>query len=401
MPASNIPAPASATLLGPLLPALPTATLSTQPAPAILPILAPILRQRVRVFSSDSKEPWLRLLCYDPANVSKLTEIVQGPSLEPHPISGEVEVDWDYDSQVKFRRLDTETLQALVAIPELHLGFQLVYCVGDNDGGGDGWRVAEVLPIDSSSPFETFGGQESIAAADKHHSDLKTQKTASAVSSTLKPNGTSHLELPADEEDGDDDDDYWARYDATPSRTPAGQTPAANRSPAPTSLQASASNLARGTSAEDAYFSQYDGVQPAMDNHDPDEARELEALAPPLGLGQVDSRPADSPQQAEVSETTGAWTLAEPPRDGQAIDIDLMHPRPASSASSSKGSEAVAKLEESAERQGQSEFGVKQHVSRSIRSLFLLSRSAGIDRAEFESMVRSELDLLGIIEREE
>jgi hypothetical protein len=58
----------------------------------------------------------------------------------------------------------------------------------------------------------------------------------------------------------------------------------------------------------------------------------------------------------------------------------------------------VAKLEESAGKQEQSEFGVKQHISRSIRSLFLLSRAAGIDRQEFERMVRTELDVLGMVE---
>ncbi|MBE3047282.1 hypothetical protein IMZ48_33135, partial [Candidatus Bathyarchaeota archaeon] len=360
MMASHIPAPASATLLGPLLPALPTATISTQPAPAFLPLLAPILRQRVGVFSSGSKEPWLRLLCYDTDNVAKLARIVQGGAFEPHPISGEVEVDWEYDSQARYRRLDGETLHAFIAIPDLQLGFQLVYCVGDKDGGGDGWKVAEVLPIDSSSPFATFDGQESLAAAEKHHSDTKAPNTAPAVISAPKTNETPYLETPEEE---DDDDDYWARYDATPAR-----------SPAPQPMQPSTSDP--NASAEDSYFAQYDDVQPAMDNHDPDEARNLEGIAPPLGLNQP---------KAEVGETTGTWTPVERPRDAQAGDAGLVHPRPASSASSSRASEAVAKLEESAERQGQGEFGVKQHVSRSIRSMFLLSRSAGIDRAEFES----------------
>ncbi len=76
-----------------------------------------------------------------------------------------------------------------------------------------------------------------------------------------------------------------------------------------------------------------------------------------------------------------------------------MHPRPASASShSSNVSLTVAKLEESAEKQEQSEFGVKQHVSRSIKSLFLLSRASGIDREEFERMVKTELDLLGMME---
>jgi hypothetical protein len=42
-----------------------------------------------------------------------------------------------------------------------------------------------------------------------------------------------------------------------------------------------------------------------------------------------------------------------------------------------------------------------QHVSRSIRSLFLLSRASGIDRHEFENLVRAELDILGMVEDQE
>ncbi|SPN97082.1 uncharacterized protein DNG_00598 [Cephalotrichum gorgonifer] len=399
MTSTNIPSPSVDTLLSPLLPALPTAAVSTQPSPALLPLLSPILRQRVQVFSSDSKEPWLRLLSYDTTNVSKLKDIVRGSALEPHPVSGEVEIDWESDSQIRFRRVDKETFQARVAIPELQLGFQLVHCADEASGESDGWRIGEVIAVDNLCPFSGFDGQESVSAAEQHYNELVNQKKTTPAVNGTAPNGTSYLGDP--EDDDDDDDDYWARYDATPARTPATRTPAAKRSPAPQSLQASTSNLDLTSSAEDDYFAQYDSVQPAMDNHDPDEARNLEALDPPVGL-----KPIDSPPRTEVSETTGTWTLADtwersPPRDDHVNGVDLAHPRPASSASSSRGSDTVAKLEQTAERQGQSEFGVKQHISRSIRSLFLLSRAAGIDREEFEDMVRSELDVLGMMEGEE
>jgi hypothetical protein len=146
-----------------------------------------------------------------------------------------------------------------------------------------------------------------------------------------------------------------------------------------------------------------------MDNHDPDEEVDLGPYAqPPLGLARPEpSR--DFGDKSEVNETSGAWTLAEPPRSPSARSSRsredeeraavLKHPRPASSASSN-GSLTVAKLEESAGKQEQNEFGVKQHISRSIRSLFLLSRSAGIDRDEFERMVKTELDVLGMVEED-
>ncbi|PKS11996.1 hypothetical protein jhhlp_001292 [Lomentospora prolificans] len=397
-PISPLQAPA---LLAPLLLALPGAAISTKPAPAILPLLSPILRQRVQIFSATSSEPWLKLLCYDTSKGAKLQEIIQGGSLEPHPVSGEVEVDWELDSESRFRRLDEETLQAFVAVPSLGLAFQLVHCVNDKEGGGDGWRIGEVTSIDGFSPFASFDGHESISAAEQSYKDSKTAKGATlSVNGSATANGGAQSGDPSE----DDDDDYWDRYDATPARTPAARTPATKRSPAPQSLQSSG-GFGNTSAAEDAYFAQYDDVQPAMDNHDPDEEHNIEALAPSLGLNRVASHPTqESPDQTELSESTGAWTLAEPERSSPGHNGDhvgLAHPRPSSSASSSKGSDTVAKLEETAERQVQSEFGVKQHVSRSIRSLFLLSRASGIDREEFENMVRTELDLLGMIEGED
>ncbi|KAF4460776.1 hypothetical protein FALBO_12431 [Fusarium albosuccineum] len=398
MAAAPVPPPDVAQLLAPFLPALPPAAISTQPAIGILPLLSPILRQRVNILSSASTEPWLRLLCYDKAKMPELTQIAQGGSLEPHPVSGEVEVDWDYDAEIRYRRVDQETLQALVALSTLGLAFQLVYCVGDQEGGGDGWRVGEVTVTDKPSPFSQFGGVSNIAEAERQFREAKAKKEASQT----KDVSSHNLQVPSGghEDDGeDDDDDYWARYDATPARTPAQK-----QSPAPASMPTSQVGDHRTSSAEDAYFAQYDNVQPAMDNHDPDEEEAAQQIAPPLGLGSVATH--ESAEATELNETQGAWTLAEldktdssPTRSGDDAErhSELLHPRPASSASSN-GSETVAKLEASAGKQEQSEFGVKQHVSRSIRSLFMLSRASGIDRQEFERIIRTELDILGMVE---
>ncbi|KAJ4272054.1 hypothetical protein NW762_000764 [Fusarium torreyae] len=402
MAATELPPPDLAQLLAPFLPALPPSAISTEPAIGILPLLSPILRQRVKLLSSSSTEPWIRLLCYDKANVPELVQIAQGGSLEPHPVSGEVEVDWDYDAETRFRRVDEETLQALVALDSLGLAFQLVYCVGDHEGGGDGWRVGEVTVTDKPSPFLQFGGVSSIAEAERQFRESQAKKVTNQTNTNT--NTTSHsnsLHVPdGGHEDEEDDDDYWARYDATPARTPAQK-----QSPAPPSKTTSQIGDEGATSAEDAYFAQYDSVQPAMDNHDPDEEEAAAQIAPPLGLG----RAQESAEATELNETQGAWTLAEldksdssPTQNGDDAErhAALLHPRPASSASSN-GSETVAKLEASAGKQTQNEFGVKQHVSRSIRSLFMLSRASGIDRQEFESLVRNELDILGMVEDQE
>lgn len=401
--AATIRAPDLRDLLTPILPSLPAAAMSSQPAPAILRLLSPILRQRAQLLSSASSDPWLRLLTYDKGKEVRLSEVARSDRLEPHPVSGEVEVDWDYDAQTQYKRLDEETLQALVVLEGFELLFRLVYCVNDDAGGGDGWRVGEVSVPDKSSPFASFAGYPSIQEADKAF-----EEKSSTNSSALRAPSNSVAAAPQrgeeEDEDDDDDDDYWARYDNTPARTPQ-----VSRSPAPASGQQprlDTANHPGNSEQDDAYYAQYDSVQPAMDNHDPDEAPAAEQFAassapPPLGLQYSASANVDGGDEGD--ETNGSWTLAPSPSarslDEEERTAALAHPRPASSASSS-GSNTVLKLERQAGRQEQSEFGVKQHVSRSIRSLFMLSRAAGIDRDEFERMVQSELDALGMAEED-
>ncbi|KAK0656673.1 hypothetical protein B0T16DRAFT_314626 [Cercophora newfieldiana] len=386
----------------PVLSCLPGAAVATKPVSTVLPLLSPILRQRVQLLSDASQEPWIRLLTYDTSKVPKLTEIAQGGSLEPHPASGEIEVDWDYDVQIKYRRFDAETLQALIVLGEFDLFIRLVYCIGDKEGGGDGWRVGEVGVASDPSPLPAFGGFDNISESEKSFKSLSAPPSRQASrADALAVNGANgaHRTPSPGALDEDDDDDYWGRYDATPSRTPA-----AKRSPAPQSMtQNQQPATYRSPSAEDAYYAQYDSVQPAMDPHDPNEEVEEHIQAPPpLGPARPAQSHDNNEEGMDVNETSGAWTLADHPKSPSAQASEgraatLIHPRPESSASSN-GSLTIAKLEESAEKQDQSEFGVKQHVSRSIRSLFLLSRSAGIDREEFERMVKTELDVLGMVE---
>ncbi|CAK7197489.1 hypothetical protein SEUCBS139899_000136 [Sporothrix eucalyptigena] len=390
-------------IVAPLLPSLPVAAIASQPASAVLPLLSPILRQRVQFLSASSSEPWIRLLSYDTAKAAKLAEIARSARFEPHPVSGEIEIDWDSstgDVETRFKRLDVETLQALVLLRDLDIVVRLVHCEGDQQEGGNtsGWRVGEVSVPDEPNAFALFGGYATAAEAEQAFADGSKAKT------------TASIPVPAAQEaSDDDDDDYWARYDATPARTPA-----VKRSPAPPSLKQSSSsqhdNAAQNADAEDAYFAQYDSVQPAMDNHDPDEAAETEGISSGLtGNTVIPNSVPSVPNYGLVHPPTASNEHAVVD-DEYEVDherlANLVHPRPASASSHSSSGGAsgsavlVSKLEESAGRQEQSEFGVKQHVSRSIKSLYMLARASGIDRDEFEQLVKTELDMLSMMEEE-
>ncbi|KAG5988614.1 hypothetical protein E4U52_006395 [Claviceps spartinae] len=387
--------PSPARLLAPILPALPAAAASPQPAPQVLPLLSPILRQRVQLLSgpgsSSGPEPWLRLLCYDAAKAVRLADLVSGPVLEPHPVSGEVEIDWDCDAETRYRRLDQETLQALVVLSEAGLAFQLVYCLHDEEGidGANGWRIGEVTTVETSSPFTQFGGAATISEAERLYEEGGSgRKDASSRGgndggvlqrAVQEGGGKNSGSKNNDTKDGNnggtgnvavdetDDDDYWDLYDKTPAQTPMGK----HRSPAPVQAQGGTPSAA---AAEDAYFAQYADVQPAMDNHDPDEEAQAQQL---LNVNVPGSAAARAP------------TDREPPT--------LQQPHP-DSPTASPAANTVAHLEQCAGNQTRNEFSVKQHISRTIRSLAMLATASGIDTEEFSSLVKTELELLSMAE---
>jgi hypothetical protein len=375
---TTITAPRLAALLSPLLASLPAAAVAPSPPIALLPLLSPILRQRVQLLSGADSDPWLPLLCYDASKTSQLETIVKSDRLEAHPVSGEVEVDWDGDTQIRYRRIDEETLQAVVVLQELGLSIRLVWCVNDEVGGGDGWRIGEVGVRDSTG---SAWGAPTISASESSFRSAKQHLSAPTTSTkTLHP----------PEEDEEDDDDYWAQYDKTP-----GHTPAPKHSPAP--------HTAPGASSDDDYYAQYASVQPAMDNHDPDEAQEQGAIESSLGRDEItrelQSKITSNP---ELHGTSDAWSDKTPPSNHVNGLDDLVQPRPTSSAGSS-GSETVERLEKRAEEssRGHSETGIKQHISTSVKSLYRLAKVAGIERQEFERLVRTELEVLSLMDDEE
>lgn len=320
--------------------------------------------------------------------MSSLERVARNESLEPHPVSGEVEVDWESQVETRYRRVDEETLLARVTLQELGLSVKLVWCVNDEAGGGDGWRIGEVGAPDSAG---TSWGEPSITAAE---SDFKTF-TSQQPAAQMDANG---INLHQPTEDEDEDDDYWAQYDKTPGHTPAPQA-----SPVPPGPPARV-----GSADENSYYAQYASVQPAMDNHDPDEAQQNGDVETSLGRDEItrELRSTLTPQDPEYNEPPSPWS-EDPPylngiHNGKGEENGLAHPRPSSSQGSS-GSDTVARLERRAAQssaRGQSETAIKQHISSSMKSLYRLAKVGGIDREEFERLVRTELECLSLMDED-
>lgn len=376
-------------LLPPLLACLPTAFVSPRPPPALLPLLSPILRQRVQIFTSDSPAPtdsWLRLLCWDARKAERLQEVVDGASFEPHPVSGEIELP--SEMPVRYRRVDEETLHARIIVSDYSLTAIYLWCPEDHDGGGPGWRVAELLPGDG--PDEEDGWAASIGEADSLAKDRIMDGVLREAEEHEKK--ASHDENDKDNkqdnDDDDDDHDYWARYDATPGRTPDIKSPAPKPPP---------SSVPKSSTADDSYFSQYSNVQPAMDNDDPAEATEDYSG---FGTSSLTGNMWACILQPPVDGPEPARTNGYPTSDSMDKEkaMKLNHPRPASTTSSN--SDAVGRLEQQAENRSAYEVGVKQHIGSSIKSLFRLARNTGISRMEFQELVKTELDLLNVSDRD-
>ncbi|KAF2806838.1 uncharacterized protein BDZ99DRAFT_465610 [Mytilinidion resinicola] len=394
--------PAPRDLLPPLLACLPTAFASSKPPPALLPLLSPILRQRVQLLSSES---WLPLLCWDAHAASKLPGIVEEIQLEPHPVSGEIELR-DPEA-ILYRRLDPETLHVRLVLDEFKLLPTYLWCTGDDKG----WRLAELRGIEDGEDGARWF--ESIAEANEDAGPSFTRKAPQANGTT---NGHHTASAPAQTQGNDaedDDDDYWASYD----RTPGGVTPAQKRSPAPPPASSRVQLPSQSELAELEYFARYAAeVQPALDAHDPDEEG-LVAGESTLKGGEFSgaARPPPREPETEPAETTnpgprGYDSSFPPPYTANGIALEhaehenpwdegsaLNHPRPASAGSSS----SVERLEREAEASTQAEMAIKQHISTDMKSLFRLARAAGIEREEFERIIKRELEVLPLLERDE
>ncbi|KAF2729089.1 hypothetical protein EJ04DRAFT_502934 [Polyplosphaeria fusca] len=399
MVAQAIPPPNARDLLPPLLACLSTATASRSPPSGLLTLVSPILRQRLQLLAS---EDWLSLLTWDRQVALKLPQIVSAIQVEPHPVSGEVEVE-DPD-QISYRRSDPETLHSRLVLGEFGIIPVYLWCTGGDDGNR--WKLSELRGLE----HDDDGTEWFPTMTEANDAGFRRKRTS--TNGSLPPPTTTVTSAPETAKQGEDDDDaYWAAYDRTPSGTP--------KKPSPAPMAPSRVQLPSQSELE--YFARYAAeVQPAMDAHDPDEAAlpptestlngatldhlhrapQTEPHASNLGPNGFDSSlpPAPNGTHGDVATTSHTDTAAA----AVVVDEDdryaaLNHPRPSSAASTS----SVERLEREAESSSQAERAIKQHISTDLKSLFRLARTAGIERGEFERIIMRELEVLPLLEQDD
>jgi hypothetical protein len=390
----SIPRPDLRVLLPPLLACLATAcaSASSRPPPALSSLLSPILRQRVLLLS-DPPPPgsWLSLLCWNPNKALRLLEIVRSGRFELHPVSGEVECK-DVEP-IQFRKLDEETIHAKVVLRELGLAIVYLWCVGDVEGCGDGWKVAEVLAYDEE---EQYG--------EKWYDSVSTADTVKPVAASVRLPLENGIDLrdhnkACDRAVDDDDDAYWRLYDGTPApQTPPGP-------PLPTSHGGASRNAHLTVASEEEYFARYALVQPALGNDD-HQSQGKGFDIPREKLWQTNNvYSSNCPVSSVMAITESMPSLPEPLTSasryvssiGKTVGSPLGQPRPSFSSSSS----VVARLEETVASRFWAEVGVKQHLSASVKSLFRVSRVAGVGIEKFTRLLKSELYCSGGLEEED
>ncbi|KAI4271579.1 MAG: hypothetical protein L6R35_006528 [Caloplaca aegaea] len=385
--ASEIPPPQTQSLLPPLLACLPTSFASVRPPPALLPLLTPILRQRVQLLHDTASSPsdsWLAKLSWDSRKAEQLFSVVEQEAFEPHPISNEIE--YNDVQNVGYRRLDEETLHSRIEIKDLGLVVIYLWCTGDEAGGGDGWRVAEVLPLDVRADPSPLWSQSIEEAHGKSQSYNIHNATAKGIRNAAYPIASNGASSPAT--NGAEDDDYWAQYDNAPSSTPG---------PQPSSGPAEKGRMSRHgrTASEAEYFSRYAEVQPDMENDDPSTDRN--AIGKSTLHGDI---------VASASQTALASSLLPPathnhPGPNDKVPPSVLsqtatkHPRPQSALSHNSSSSAVIEeLKRSASMQSQTELAIRQHIASTMKNLHRLARSTGIETSEFEGLIKRDLEML-------
>ena len=304
----------------------------------------------------------------------------ESDAFELHPVSGEI--DFGDVEGTKYRRLDEETLQAKMTVTDLGLVVMFLWCEGDEEGGGNGWRVSEIRPIEVDSDAAARTWCPTIAEADeKAQENMMEEAIRQGEDHSAMHGIRNSVKALEDEDDEDDDGDYWAQYDKAPARQSSSALP-------------SNPNSHNRTTSDAEYFERYGQVQPELDNDDPSENRGAMGESTLNGDVMTSSMRRVSGFDDLPSRTTYAL-----PNGSQAVVADegISHP----TASPPTGPAAVSRLEESAESQSIAEVAAKQHVSTSIKSLFRLCRSSGIERSEFDRMVRTELETLGMMEQDD
>ena len=383
----SVPPPDYRNLLPPLLACLPTAFTSPRPPPALFLLLSPVLRQRVQMLAataSSSTESWLPLLCWNSGQAERLADIVEGSAFETHPASGDIDLG-DVHT-VQYKRFDEETLRANLRLPDLGLSVTYLWCPAVQEGEESGWLVSEVSPMQeqehslgewSSSVIKANEMAEKLRADSLQNRAGQWPHAGSTQGSKDNGQGTT----PDNVDEDEDEESYWAQYGATPGSSPG-------QKHSPSAIEGLERRDHPGTTSDAQYYARYAHVQPEMDNNDP--SQDYKALGDYTLNGNTLYSPQD--QTMNVNEARQPPQLSGPTEAD--TNCEFNHRR---FSSPSSRSTAVSRLEDSALAQSASEVAIRQHVGMTIKSLFRLTRGAGLDREEFTDLVRRELDVLSLI----
>lgn len=316
------------------------------------------------------EETWLALLTWSATAGPKLSAHLATQDFTPHPSSGELEVG---ETNLKgFQRQDKETIRTCVELLELDVEVTYIWIGNDPDGEKDGWKIQDVRLTEDSEEQKWY---PTVGEADQAFYNQSAAYTAPVVPTAAFASAPQQAAV-ADEDEGEDDD-YWDMYDRTPARTP--MVPQKQEAP-----------------SEDSYYARYGDVQPALEP-EPSSATSSNPITIPLN---TQSYSPLSTTTVNTASTTPPMASSSPFMTRKDENTSITHaPRPISVASSSSSTrESIARLEESAALHMQSEVGVKQHISTTIKSLYRLSKAAGIQRDEFERMLQTEVAVLAMMD---
>ncbi|KAK6339870.1 hypothetical protein TWF718_009259 [Orbilia javanica] len=415
---ASIPPPTLSSLLPAFLAQLPASFASPKPPPSLPPLLTPLTRSRLThlSFNLTTENSWLSLLTWssNPSDGQLLQEhlasqdyyfLHQPPSPNTFLSKG-------------FRRLDSETLQCLISIPELELVVLYQFVADDliSESGeiGNAWKVHDVRLADEDVFLSGGRFLESIDAAEEQFRSVPKYTAGYTFGSNFQQSQRQ------EEEDDDEDDDYWGRYDDEETESVAGdedaRPPVTNHQyQQPQShVQIAASLLARRVlqeqtdqeqqqkeeedKEEEEYYARYANVEPVLDNPTPTTAAE--------GL---DRRDSISTNITSASTTFDAQTMSTPltafthPSTKVSPVITATttinnhashHPKPEVATAK----KIVAGLESAAEVHTQGEVAIQQHVSTSIKSLYRLWKAGGMDGEEFGRFLEREVEVLRVVE---
>lgn len=307
--------------------------------------------------------------------------------LEPHPVSGELELE--EVRPAKYRRLDEETMQAKLEVDQFEILPVYVWCDKDDHGGTEpGWKLADLRTSeDNEDDAEWFDSQPEANDAARIHSSTGQQSSVPQVE-TIQAS---------------EDDDYWNAYDKTDEER--------------TTAEPSAAAGAKTTDAD--YYARYgEEVQPAMDSHDPDEADGAPGQSTLNGDSLLQAESARAPSSQAIAEQADYLRSLQPhsswkPQDSafqtameQSIngEQELSMPRPISPSGShssiDKLEERAAKMSTRSDSSDRAQLSIQQHISTDIKSLFRLAKANGMSRTDFSDIVQRELGVLSILDDE-